>query len=575
MSGAVINGSALCDGNEDGSAGNDSSRTCTLPGGSMDSPTLCDPRQDNTVEDGVWTYDAERLRAKLASIPTQGKDMDEVTANVKNVCCEEGVQVATSDSRKGKDGRWVSRELKCKLGMRNRQNDHKAKDGGKTVPKIRRKSQRIGCPFKVAIRWPTHRKAREHPYLSERATTLTHNHTVTKDVDTIPLPKRKASSDSLVMANPYKLRESEAKKTVHETRDDKRDRTEGLRATAFDRQKAELEYSTTEILAINNAIMAVGDEIHATIFSCQSSTRYSEWYTRVAVHVQEELRKNQEYMEEYGMSLDTRFGRGQMRHLLLWFQDQQEMERKARKTPTGESNEKSPYVNAADVEVRIKHEGFQPSDGGTALAGDLDGVEVKDEAGGSGLGKTSSYLNDEGKEPRGVAINGAGSGVGSIKDEGNKRSLPSDREARNDGGGGGKVVGVERKGINAASSGQVSTGAEGEGSKTKRPTAGTESARVKRRRCSSIDETICMRVESRGGEALSGDASGSGGLVGHGSTNDIKQLEMVRLQRESRVKQLRDLYHDTKSACSSGHATDDDVKAAFKQYREYVLGNDA
>lgn len=60
-------------------------------------------------------------------------DMGEVTANVKKVCREEGVVVAASDSRKGKDGRWVSRELKCKLGMRNRQNDHKAKDGGEGI----------------------------------------------------------------------------------------------------------------------------------------------------------------------------------------------------------------------------------------------------------------------------------------------------------------------------------------------------------------------------------------------------------------------------------------------------------
>ncbi|CAN0232663.1 unnamed protein product [Ectocarpus sp. 6 AP-2014] len=243
MSGVVIDGAALCDVNEDELAGNVSSHTCTLPVGSMDTRTVGDPRQDDAVEDGVWTYNAQRLRAKLASIPTQGMDMGEVTANVKKVCREEGVDVATSDSRKGKDGRWVSRELKCKLGMRNRQNDHKAKDGGKTVPKILRKSQRIGCPFKVAvaIRWPTKRKARAHPYLSERATTLTHNHTVTKDVDTKRQPKRKASSDSLVMANPYKLRESEAKRPGHETRDDMRDRLEGLRATAFDPQKRQKE----------------------------------------------------------------------------------------------------------------------------------------------------------------------------------------------------------------------------------------------------------------------------------------------------------------------------------------------
>ncbi|CAM9479955.1 unnamed protein product [Ectocarpus sp. 13 AM-2016] len=257
MSGIVINGAALCDVNEDELAGNGSSRTCTLPGGSMDAPIQCNPRQVGTVEDGVWTYDAERLCAKLASIPTQGMDMDEVTANVKKVCYEEGVQVATSDSRKGKDGRYVSRELKCKLGMRNRQNDHKAENGGQTVPKILRKSQRIGCPFKVgvlgvthstvdaynrvAIRWPTKRKARQHPYLSDRATTLSHNHTVAKDVDTIPLPKRQASSDSLVMANPYKLRECEAKSPGHETRDDRRDRAEGLRATAFDLRKRQKE----------------------------------------------------------------------------------------------------------------------------------------------------------------------------------------------------------------------------------------------------------------------------------------------------------------------------------------------
>ncbi|CAN0458174.1 unnamed protein product, partial [Ectocarpus sp. 12 AP-2014] len=100
--------------------------------------------------------------------------------------------------------------------------------------------------------------------------------------------------------------------------------------------EVELEYSTTEKLAINNAIMAVGDVIDSPIFSYESSTRYNEWYTRVVVRVQEELRKNQPYMEEYGVSLDTRFGRGQMRHLLLWFQDQKEMERKGRKKPTGE-----------------------------------------------------------------------------------------------------------------------------------------------------------------------------------------------------------------------------------------------
>ncbi|CAM9930722.1 unnamed protein product [Ectocarpus sp. 12 AP-2014] len=49
MSGVVIDGAALCDVNEDETAGNSSSSTCTLPAGSMDTITLCDPRQDDTV----------------------------------------------------------------------------------------------------------------------------------------------------------------------------------------------------------------------------------------------------------------------------------------------------------------------------------------------------------------------------------------------------------------------------------------------------------------------------------------------------------------------------------------------
>ncbi|CAN0234833.1 unnamed protein product [Ectocarpus sp. 12 AP-2014] len=303
--------------------------------------------------------------------------------------------------------------------------------------------------------------------------------------------------------------------------------------------------------------MAVGDVIDSPIFSYESSTRYNEWYTRVVVRVQEELRKNQPYMEEYGVSLDTRFGRGQMRHLLLWFQDQKEMERKGRKKPTGESNEKSSDVSAADVEIRIKHEGFQPSDGSTALAGVVDDIGVNDEQGGSDLEETNPNLYDAGKGPEVIAIDGAGSGAGRSKNEGNKTMPPSDREGGNDGRGGSNMIGVEKKRINAASSGQGSTAAEGEESKTKRVNAGTESARAKRRRCSSIHEAISTLVESRGGEVLSGAAPGSSGSVGHAS----------------RVKHLRDLYHDAQSARSSGHATDDNVKAIFKQYCEYVLGN--
>ncbi|CAN0380131.1 unnamed protein product [Ectocarpus sp. 12 AP-2014] len=302
--------------------------------------------------------------------------------------------------------------------------------------------------------------------------------------------------------------------------------------------------------------MAVGDAIDSPIFSCESSTRYNEWYTRVVVRVQEELRKNRPYMEEYGMSLDTRFGRGQMRHLLLWFQDQKEMEKKGRKKPTGESNEKSSDVSAADVEIRIKNEGFQPSDGSTALAGVVDGIGVNNE---QGLEETNPNLYDAGKEPEVIVIDGAGSGAGRSRNEGNKTMPPSDREGGNHSGGGSNVVGVEKKRINAASSGQGSTAAEGEGSKTKRVNAGLRSARAKRRRCSSIYEAIGTRVESRGGEALSGAAPGSSGSVGHAS----------------RVKHLRDLYHDAQSARSSGHATDDNVKAIFKQYCEHVLGNGA
>lgn len=61
-----------------------------------------------------------------------------------------------------------------------------------------------------------------------------------------------------------------------------------------------------------------------------------------------------------------------------------------------ESNEKSTDVSAADVEKSIKHEGFQPSDGGMTLAEDLDGVRVKHEAGGRSLGKTRPYLYETG-----------------------------------------------------------------------------------------------------------------------------------------------------------------------------------
>lgn len=96
-----------------------------------------------------------------------------------------------------------------------------------------------------------------------------------------------------------------------------------------------------------------------------------------------------------------------------------------------------------------------------------------------------------------------------------------------------------------------------------------------RRRCSSNGKAIDTPMESRGGVAWSGAASGSRGSVGHGSTDDIKQQEMVRLQRESRVKEIRDLYNDAQSARSSGHATDDNVKAIFKHCCDYVLGNGA
>lgn len=56
MSGVVIDGAALCDVNEDELAGNDSSRTCILPVGSMDTPTLGDPRQDDAVEVRYFGY---------------------------------------------------------------------------------------------------------------------------------------------------------------------------------------------------------------------------------------------------------------------------------------------------------------------------------------------------------------------------------------------------------------------------------------------------------------------------------------------------------------------------------------
>ncbi|CAM9847794.1 unnamed protein product [Ectocarpus fasciculatus] len=239
--------------------------------------------------------------------------------------------------------------------------------------------------------------------------------------------------------------------------------------------------------------------------------------------------------------LDARFGRRQMRHLLLWFQDQKELERKAQIEPTSD-------VSAGNVEIIMKNEICQPSDEGTALAGGKD-------AGGRGLRKTNPYLYDAGMEPHAIVIGGPGSGAGR-KNKDDKRLPSSDREGGNDGGLSSKPVGVKKR-INAAASGQGSSVAEGEGIKKKRPNVGTESdeTRTKRRRCSSIGKAIGTPVESRGGGALSGAASESSGSIGHAS----------------RVKELRDLYHDAQSARSNGHATDDVVKTIFDQYCDYVL----
>ncbi|CAM9359713.1 unnamed protein product [Pylaiella littoralis] len=123
------------------------------------------------------------MRAKLAAIPLEGKNIHEVTAFVQTVCEEEGVEVRVASSRKstGAGARLLFRQLKCKHGMPNRQKEHQLKDAPNSAKKRKSESGRTGCPFSVTIRWPTRGEGSEHPYLSD-SNNLTHNHQVDKVV---------------------------------------------------------------------------------------------------------------------------------------------------------------------------------------------------------------------------------------------------------------------------------------------------------------------------------------------------------------------------------------------------------
>ncbi|CAM9236754.1 unnamed protein product [Ectocarpus sp. 6 AP-2014] len=174
---------------------------CTPPDGSPETQTQCGMRHtEKTDEDEVWAYSQKRLLAKLDSIPMEGRNIEDVTDSVKEACREEGVILSISDTKRSKDGerRLVGRHLRCKHGMRNRQNGGSAKDEGTAPKKKLRTSQRIGCPFLVAIRWPETGKRKECPWLTD-ALDLRHNHPVH---NMLPHRKPKAYPDRAIMDQP-------------------------------------------------------------------------------------------------------------------------------------------------------------------------------------------------------------------------------------------------------------------------------------------------------------------------------------------------------------------------------------
>lgn len=60
------------------------------------------------------------------------------------------------------------------------------------------------------------------------------------------------------------------------------------------------------------------------------SIGYNAWYTRVAYHVKDKLKKNESYMLDHASDYESRFGESEMLHLKSWFEAQKDLDRDAR-----------------------------------------------------------------------------------------------------------------------------------------------------------------------------------------------------------------------------------------------------
>ena len=91
--------------------------------------SLCLPKKKHPQ------YCAEALGVALRSIPTEGKNMEDLEVAVKKVCAQHGVKVARDSSKKekGDGGRLVMVSWKCVHGMRNRQGDQRGKSPGESL----------------------------------------------------------------------------------------------------------------------------------------------------------------------------------------------------------------------------------------------------------------------------------------------------------------------------------------------------------------------------------------------------------------------------------------------------------
>ena len=93
-----------------------------------------------------WQYNAEALRAALASIPTAYQTVEAVEKAVKDVCAEHGTRLARFTSKKGQRGHLTLIGLRCVHGMRNRQGERREKTPGELylTKKLRRGLTAVG-----------------------------------------------------------------------------------------------------------------------------------------------------------------------------------------------------------------------------------------------------------------------------------------------------------------------------------------------------------------------------------------------------------------------------------------------